>query len=81
MQILTKLGKLYVRDFAFCQDYPTTPLTATTADGSYALIWYGEDKTNIPGDTSATYTAPPSDSVDFDVFIKDTPDGPAVTEP
>lgn len=91
-----------VRDFAFCQDYPTTPLTATTADGSYALIWYGEDKTNIPGDTSATYTAPPSDSVgtftywvsqyntasgcqsdtiDFDVFIKDTPDGPAVTEP
>jgi hypothetical protein len=91
-----------VRDFAFCQDYPTTPLTATASAGSYGLIWYGEDKSNIPGDTSATYTAPPSDSVgtftywvsqyntvsgcqsdttDFDVFIKDTPDGPAVVEP
>lgn len=91
-----------VKDFAFCQDYPTTPLTATASVGSYGLIWYGEDKSNIPGDTSATYAAPPydsvgtftywvsqyntvsgcqSDTIDFDVFIKDTPDGPAVVEP
>jgi Domain of unknown function DUF11 len=91
-----------VKDFAFCQDYPTTPLTAIKSTGSYGLIWYGEDKSNIPGDTTATYTAPPSDSVgtftywvsqyntvsgcqsdtiDFDVFIKDTPNGPAVVEP
>ena len=91
-----------VKDVAFCQNYPATPLTASITDPGYALIWYGEDKSEIPGDTSATYTAPATDSVgtftywvsqydkvtgcqsdtvDFDVFIKDTPDGPAVIEP
>jgi uncharacterized repeat protein (TIGR01451 family) len=91
-----------VRDVAFCQNYPSTPLTASTTQPGYALIWYGEDKMVIPGDTGATFTAPPTDSVgtftywvsqydlttqcqsdtiDFDVLIKDTPDGPAVVEP
>ncbi|MCP9761318.1 DUF11 domain-containing protein [Lacihabitans soyangensis] len=92
-----------VRDLAFCQNYPSVPLTATTSTGGvYGLIWYGEDKSVIPGDTAATFPAPATDSVgtftfwvsqfdtvtgcqsdtaDFDVFIKDTPDGPAVVEP
>jgi hypothetical protein len=91
-----------VRDVAFCQNYVATPLTATATEAGYGLIWYGEDKMVIPGDTGATFTAPETDSVgtftywvsqyepttgcqsdttDFDVFIKDTPDGPDVVEP
>jgi hypothetical protein len=92
-----------VRDIAFCQNFPTQRLTAQTSTGSvHKLIWYGEDKSVIPGDTIPTFTAPESDSVgiftywvsqydstsqcqsdtaNFDVHIKDTPDGPGVTEP
>jgi uncharacterized repeat protein (TIGR01451 family) len=89
-----------VQDIAYCEGYPSNPLTATTLPGGYGLIWYGLDKTDR--DTSATYTAPPtdvigtfsyyvsqynlasncqSDSAKLDVYIKDTPDAPAVTEP
>ncbi|HLO44344.1 MAG TPA: DUF11 domain-containing protein [Leadbetterella sp.] len=92
-----------VRDIAFCENFPATPLTATTTQSGYGLIWYGEDKMVIPGDTGATFTAPrtndtvgvftywvsqydlttncQSDTIDFDVFVKDTPVGPSVVEP
>ncbi|OYU65294.1 MAG: hypothetical protein CFE22_14460 [Cytophagaceae bacterium BCCC1] len=91
-----------VKDFAFCENFPTTPLTATTSTGSYALIWYGLNKTDIPGIVNPTHPAPPSttvgtftywvsqyntvsncqsDTADFDVFIKDTPNAPTVVEP
>ncbi|MCP9768916.1 DUF11 domain-containing protein [Lacihabitans sp. LS3-19] len=91
-----------VQDLAYCENYPSVPLTATASPGTYNLIWYGLDKTVIPGDTNATYTAPPtdvigtfnywvsqynstsgcqSDTANFNVYIKDTPDAPAVVEP
>jgi hypothetical protein len=91
-----------VKDFAFCENFPTTPLTATTSSGPHALIWYGLNKADIPGNINATHPAPPSttvgtfnywvsqyntvtgcqsDTADFDVFIKDTPDAPTVVEP
>ena len=53
-----------VQDVAYCENYPSNPLTATTSGGSFSLIWYGLNKTNIPGDTSATYAAPPTNVVD-----------------
>jgi uncharacterized repeat protein (TIGR01451 family) len=89
-----------VKDIAYCEGYPSNPLTATTLPGGYGLIWYGLNKTDR--DTAATYAAPPtevigtfsyyvsqynlasncqSDSAKLDVYIKDTPDAPAVTEP
>jgi hypothetical protein len=49
-----------VADVGYCQNYPSVPLTATTSGANYALIWYGLNKTNIPGDSSATYPAPPT---------------------
>jgi uncharacterized repeat protein (TIGR01451 family) len=89
-----------VKDIAYCEGYPTNPLTANPANATYALIWYGKDLTDR--DTSATYAAPSaavvdtisyyvsnyntlsnceSDTVKLDVYIKDTPDAPAVTDP
>lgn len=53
-----------VQDVAYCENYPSNPLTATTSGGSFSLIWYGLNKTNIPGDTTATYAAPPTNVVD-----------------
>lgn len=49
-----------VQDVAWCQDYPSAPLTAVHSPGNYALIWYGLDKTDLPGDSTVTYPAPPT---------------------
>jgi uncharacterized repeat protein (TIGR01451 family) len=50
-----------VRDIAFCENYPSTPLTAVASPGSFGLIWYGLNKTDR--DTSATYPAPPTNVI------------------
>ena len=47
-----------VWDIAYCEDYPTDSLEANASAGSYKLIWYGVNKTNIPGDSTTKYDLP-----------------------
>lgn len=53
-----KPSKPSVWDIAYCEDYPTDSLEANASAGNYKLIWYGVNKTNIPGDSTTRYDLP-----------------------
>ena len=65
--IRQKPVKPVVKDIAFCQNYPTTRLTATPDATTSILVWYGVDKLG-PFTQGPTYKNPDSATVRTDTY-------------